>query len=162
MMNNRIAMFPGTFDPPTKGHLNIVSRAAKLYDRLFVVVADNVNKKCLFSAEERVKMIKHLLNENSNIEVVAFQGLVVDFAKKTNIGVLVRGVRALADFNYEFELAMTNKELCPELEIIFLPTDSHYFLLRSSSIKEIASFGGDVSNMVPDLVLNEIKKKLAK
>jgi len=162
MMNNRIAMFPGTFDPPTKGHLNIVSRAAKLYDRLFVVVADNVNKKCLFSAEERVKMLKHLLNENSNIEVVAFQGLVVDFAKKTNIGVLVRGVRALADFNYEFELAMTNKELCPELEIIFLPTDSHYFLLRSSSIKEIASFGGDVSNMVPDLVLNEIKKKLAK
>lgn len=161
-MNNRIAMFPGTFDPPTKGHLNIVSRAAKLYDRLFVVVADNVNKKCLFNADERVKMLEQLMKDFSNVEVVAYQGLVVDFAKKNDIGVLVRGVRALADFNYEFELAMTNKELCPDLEIIFLPTDSHYFLLRSSSIKEIASFGGDVSNMVPELVLNEIQKKLAK
>ena len=161
-MNNRIAMFPGTFDPPTKGHLNIVSRAAKLYDRLFVVVADNVNKKCLFNANERVKMLEQLMKDFSNVEVVAYQGLVVDFAKKNDIGVLVRGVRALVDFNYEFELAMTNKELCPDLEIIFLPTDSHYFLLRSSSIKEIASFGGDVSNMVPELVLNEIQKKLAK
>ncbi|MFA7109806.1 MAG: pantetheine-phosphate adenylyltransferase [Sphaerochaetaceae bacterium] len=162
MMNNRIAMFPGTFDPPTKGHLNIIFRTAQLYDRLYVVVADNIRKKCLFTAEERVGMLKQLLEGNSNIEVVSYQGLVVEFAKKNNIGVLVRGVRALADFNYEFELAMTNKELCPELEIIFLPTDSHYFLLRSSSIKEIASFGGDVSNMVPELVLNEIKKKLAK
>jgi len=162
MMNNRIAMFPGTFDPPTKGHLNIVFRAAQLYDRLYVVVADNIRKKCLFTAEERVEMLKKLMEDYTNIEVVSYQGLVVEFAKKNNIGVLVRGVRALADFNYEFELAMTNKELCPELEIIFLPTDSHYFLLRSSSIKEIASFGGDVSNMVPELVLNEIKKKLAK
>ena len=161
-MNNRIAMFPGTFDPPTKGHLNIVSRAAKLYDRLFVVVADNVNKKCLFDAKERVKMLEQLMKDYSNVKVVAYQGLVVDFAKKNDIGVLVRGVRALVDFNYEFELAMTNKELCPDLEIVFLPTDSHYFLLRSSSIKEIASYGGDVSNMVPELVLNEIKKKLAK
>jgi len=155
-------MFPGTFDPPTKGHLNIVSRAAKLYDRLFVVVADNVNKKCLFNANERVKMLEQLMKDFSNVEVVAYQGLVVDFAKKNDIGVLVRGVRALVDFNYEFELAMTNKELCPDLEIVFLPTDSHYFLLRSSSIKEIASYGGDVSNMVPELVLNEIQKKLTK
>jgi len=162
MMNNRIAMFPGTFDPPTKGHLNIVFRAAQLYDRLYVVVADNIKKKCLFTADERVEMLKKLMEDYSNIEVVSYQGLVVEFAKKNNIGVLVRGVRALADFNYEFELAMTNKELCPELEIIFLPTDSHYFLLRSSSIKEIAAFGGDVSNMVPELVLNEIKKKLTK
>jgi len=161
-MNNRIAMFPGTFDPPTKGHLNIVFRAAQLYDRLYVVVADNIKKKCLFTADERVEMLKKLMEDYSNIEVVSYQGLVVEFAKKNNIGVLVRGVRALADFNYEFELAMTNKELCPELEIIFLPTDSHYFLLRSSSIKEIAAFGGDVSNMVPELVLNEIKKKLTK
>jgi len=161
-MNNRIAMFPGTFDPPTKGHLNIIFRAAQLYDQLYIVVADNINKKCLFNAQERVKMLNKLVEGYSNIEVVAYQGLVVDFAKKNNIGVLVRGVRALADFNYEFELAMTNKELCPELEIIFLPTDSHYFLLRSSSIKEIASFGGDVSNMVPELVLNEIKKRLSR
>lgn len=156
----RTAMLPGSFDPPTNGHLNLIERAAVLYDTLYVVVADNVQKRALFSAEERMEMLKNLLHPIQNIIVCSWQGLIVDFAKKHNVGVMVRGVRALVDFGYEFELAMTNKQLCPELEVLFLPTDPNYFLLRSSAIKEIAQFGGDISPMVPVLVAEKLREKL--
>lgn len=153
-----IAMFPGSFDPPTLGHLDIIERSAKLYDKLYVVVASNIQKKTLFTDEERSNMLKELLKTHSNIEVVVHSGLVVDFAKRKNIQVMIRGVRALVDFGYEFELAMTNKKLYPELEVLFMPTSPNYFLLRSSQIKELAFYGADIETMVPPLVAKAIKE----
>ena len=154
------AMFPGSFDPPTLGHINIIERSAKLYDKLYVVVADNIAKKCLFTAEERIKLIKDNFIGLDNIEVLSYQGLTVDIAKQLNVDVMIRGVRALADFGYEFELAMTNKQLLPGVETLFMPTDPHYFLLRSSAINEMAAFRADISKMVPKNVAIELSKKV--
>ncbi|MCF0262159.1 MAG: pantetheine-phosphate adenylyltransferase [Sphaerochaetaceae bacterium] len=159
-MNYKYAMLPGSFDPPTLGHIDIIERSAALYDKVFVVIADNINKKTLFTAQERADMLKQILSNLDNVEVCVWQGLVVDFARENNIGVIIRGVRALVDFGYEFELAETNKMLCPELEILFMPTNPKYFLLRSSGIKEMASFGADISKMVPEVVVQSINKKL--
>lgn len=160
VLNRNVAMLPGSFDPPTLGHLNIILRAASLYGKLYVVVADNIQKKCLFSAEERRGMLAELLAEHKNVEVFVWQGLVVDFARNHNIGVMIRGVRALVDFGYEFELAMTNKQLFPELEVLFMPTDPHYFLLRSSAIKEMAAYGADITSMVPPLVAENMRNRV--
>lgn len=154
------AVFPGTFDPPTNGHLNLISRAASIFEKLFVVVAVNRGKDCLFSAEERKTMMEDILQGYDNVEVKLWDRLVVEFASKQGAKVMLRGVRALADFGYEFELAMTNKELSPDLEIMFMPTDPKYFVLRSSAIKEIAMFDGDVSTMVPPEVAVALKQKL--
>ncbi|MFA5513946.1 MAG: pantetheine-phosphate adenylyltransferase [Sphaerochaetaceae bacterium] len=154
------AMLPGTFDPPTNGHLNLIERCAKLFSSLDVVVADNINKKCLFSGEERTEMLKEMLKSYQNIKVVSFSGLIVNYAQKENINVLIRGVRALVDFGYEFELAMTNKQLYNDLEVLFMPTDPNYFVLRSSAIKEMAAFGADVSSMVPPLVAQKLQSKI--
>jgi pantetheine-phosphate adenylyltransferase len=154
-----IAMFPGTFDPPTLGHLDIIERSARLYDKLYVVVAFNIQKKTLFTAEERVAMLKELLKAHDNIEVVIYSGLVVNFAKENGIEVMIRGVRALVDFGYEFELAVTNKKLYPDLEVLFMPTSPNYFLIRSSQIKELAFYGADITTMVPPLVASAIKER---
>ena len=145
----RIAVLPGSFDPPTNGHLNLISRAAAIFDELHVVIAFNRDKQYLFDEKERQSLMVDLLKSMPNVQVRLWDRLVVDYARQEKIGVMIRGVRALADFSYEFELAMTNKELYPELEIIFMPTDPKYFVLRSSAIKEIAMFGGDISTMVP-------------
>ncbi len=153
-------MFPGSFDPPTMGHINIIRRSLKLYDRLHVVVADNINKKCLFSAQERVAVLKDIFSSSSNIEVVSYDGLMVNYARENNIGVMIRGVRAEGDFGYEFELAMTNMQMMKELEVLFMPTDPSYFMLRSSQIKEMAAFGADVSALVPAQVVELLKKKV--
>ena len=159
-MNKRIAMLPGSFDPPTLGHVNIIRRAAELYDRLYVIVANNIAKKYLFSAEEREDFLRTIFKDVPSIEVLSYDGLMVDFARENNVGVMIRGVRALVDFGYEFELAMTNKQMLPELEVLFMPTDPHYFLLRSSQIREMAAFGADVSSMVPEVVAEALKKKV--
>ncbi|MFA7559321.1 MAG: pantetheine-phosphate adenylyltransferase [Sphaerochaeta sp.] len=156
----RTAMLPGSFDPPTNGHVDIITRSARLYDRLYVVIADNVSKSTLFTPDERLAMLQEILKEYSNIEVVTHSGLVVDFAREHGVGVMVRGVRALADFGYEFELAMTNKQLYSGLEVLFLPTSPKYFLLRSSAIKEMAAFGADISTMVPPLVVEKMKERI--
>lgn len=153
-------MFPGSFDPPTMGHINIIRRSLKLYDRLHVVVADNINKKCLFTAQERVAVLKDIFSSSSNIEVVSYDGLMVNYARENNIGVMIRGVRAEGDFGYEFELAMTNMQMMKELEVLFMPTDPSYFMLRSSQIKEMAAFGADVSALVPAQVVELLKKKV--
>lgn len=155
------AMLPGTFDPPTNGHLNLIERSAKLFSQLDVVIADNVSKRALFSGTERLEMLQKLLAPLPNVNVVIWDGLVVDYARQENIGVLIRGVRALVDFGYEFELAMTNKQLNPALEVLFMPTDPNYFVLRSSAIKEMAAFGADISSMVPQLVAEKLSEKLA-
>lgn len=153
MASKNIAMLPGSFDPPTNGHIDIIERSAALYDKLFVVVADNVQKSCLFTADERMDMLKKILKGYENIEVVTYPGLVVQFAQENRVGVMIRGVRALVDFGYEFELAMTNKQLNDSLEVLFMPTSPKYFQLRSSAIKEMAAYGADISPMVPPLVV---------
>ncbi len=159
-MNRNIAMLPGTFDPPTLGHMDIIERSAALYDKLYVVIADNKSKKTLFSAEERMDMLKELLARHSNIEVCIWPRLVVDFAKENNVGVIIRGVRAMNDFGYEFELAVSYKQMCPDVEVLFMPTSPKYFLIRSSAIKEMAAFGADISKMVPELVVRNLNIKI--
>ncbi len=154
-----IAMLPGSFDPPTLGHIDLIERASKMYDKLYVVVAENVQKNPLFNAEERKSMLKEILKDDINIEVVIHNGLIVDFAKKNNIKIMIRGVRALVDFGYEFELAMTNKQLFEELEVLFMPTSPNYFLLRSSAIKELAFYGANIETMVPPIVAKKIKER---
>ena len=153
------AMLPGSFDPPTLGHINLIKRASALFDELHVVVADNIAKKSLFTASERVELLRASLPESGSIIYSIHDGLTVDYARKNGIGVMVRGVRALGDFTYEFELAMTNKAIYPEIEVMFLPTDPRYFLIRSSQIKELAAFGADFSSMVTPPVLEALKKK---
>ena len=153
------AAFPGSFDPPTSGHINIISRAASIFSELIVVVAENKQKKYLFSAEERASMIKELVKDRKNVTVEICSSLIVDFLQKKDIKLLVRGLRGLEDFSYEFELSMMNKTLDPGIETIFLTTDPEFFVIRSSSIKELASFGGNLNGMVPPLVAKALKEK---
>ena len=153
------AVFPGSFDPPTLGHLNIIKRAADIFDELIVVVAENRQKKYLFSAEERLEMLRQLIGNYGNVSISVCDSLIVEFMQKQNIKILIRGVRGMEDFSYEFEVSMMNKALDPGIETIFLTTDPEYFVLRSSSIKEVASFNGNISGMVPPLVAQALKEK---
>ncbi|MDR2575482.1 MAG: pantetheine-phosphate adenylyltransferase [Treponema sp.] len=154
------AAFPGSFDPPTLGHLDIIRRAAGLFDELLVVIAENRQKKYLFSASERIEMIRQLTGEFSNVTVTSCDSLIVNLLRKQNIRLLIRGIRGMEDFSYEFELSMMNKALDSSIETIFMSTDPEYLVLRSSSIKELASFGGDVSGMVPPPVADALRKKI--
>jgi len=154
------AAFPGSFDPPTLGHLDIIRRAAGLFDELFVVVAVNKQKKYLFSAAERIKMIHQLTKDFGNVSVTSCDSLIVSFLQKQGIRLLIRGIRGMEDFSYEFELSMMNKAIDSSIETIFMTTDPEYLILRSSSIKELASFGGDVSGMVPPPVADALRKKI--
>ena len=155
------AAFPGSFDPPTLGHLDIIRRAAGLFDELLVVIAENKQKKYLFSAAERIDMIRQLTGEFDNVSVTSCDSLIVSFLRKQNVRLLIRGIRGMEDFSYEFELSMMNKALDSSIETIFMSTDPEYLVLRSSSIKELASFGGDVSGMVPPPVADALRKKLS-
>jgi pantetheine-phosphate adenylyltransferase len=153
------AAFPGSFDPPTLGHLNIIQRAADIFDRLVVVVAENRQKKYLFSAEERVSIMEKLTLDRKNVSVALCDTLIVDFLHKEDINLLVRGVRGVDDFSYEFELSMMNRALDSRIETIFMTTDPKYFVLRSSAIKELASFHGNIADMVPPLVAEALREK---
>jgi pantetheine-phosphate adenylyltransferase len=151
--------FPGSFDPPTLGHLNIIERAARIFDEVLVVVAENRQKKYLFPVEERIIMVSSLVKPWNNVSVAKCDSLIVDFIQERNIRLLLRGVRDVGDFSYEFELSMMNKALGAAIETIFMTTDPEYFVLRSSVIKELASFHGDVSSMVPPLVAEALRTK---
>ena len=157
------AVFPGSFDPPTLGHLNIIERASAIFEEMAVVVAENRQKKYLFSAQERLDMMQKMIESNDrikgNVKCFIWDSLVVDFMKREGILLLIRGVRGMDDFSYEFELSMMNKALYPHIETFFMTTDPKYIVLRSSSIKELASFHGDVSLMVPPLVAEALKRK---
>ena len=156
------AIFPGTFDPPTNGHLNIIQRASNLFEEIDVVVAVNKNKSCLFSEEERVSLLKELVKDFPNVSVHSSSSLIVDYAKKTGSNILIRGIRNTVDFSYEFDLSLMNHNLNSEVETLFIPTDQKYLVLKSSSIKELAAFGGDISSMVPEIVRLALEKKFAK
>jgi len=153
-------IYPGSFDPPTNGHLNIIQRASRLFDQLEIVIADNKQKKYFFTSEERFEMITEMVAGLPNVQVNLWEGLIVDFVRNVGAKVILRGVRALSDFEYEFELSLINKGLNPQIETIFMPTDKKYFVLRSSAIKELAMFNGDVSSMVPPVVVRALKAKL--
>ncbi|MCL2481107.1 MAG: pantetheine-phosphate adenylyltransferase [Spirochaetaceae bacterium] len=153
------AIFPGSFDPPTNGHLNVISRAAQIFEELLVVISVNPQKSCFFTPEERFKMMENVLAGYKNIQIHIWDKLIVDFASMHEAKLIVRGVRSLTDFAYELELAMINKGLKSDIDTFFIPTDSKYSLQRSSAIKELASFGGDISNMVPKIVEEALKKR---
>ncbi|WP_020563389.1 pantetheine-phosphate adenylyltransferase [Methylosarcina fibrata] len=158
---NIIAIYPGTFDPITSGHLDLIARAAKLYDRIIVAVALNKGKTPLFSMEERVAMASEVTTEFGNVEVKGFDSLLVEFAKKQNAHVILRGLRAVSDFEYEFQLAGMNRRLAPDLETVFLTPAEQYEFISSSMIREIAQLKGDVSSFVPDLVHQRLIEKFS-
>lgn len=156
----KTAIFAGTFDPPTYGHLNIIERAKNIFDELHVVVALNKGKNCLFTSDERLSMLQHLTGQWDNVKVNIWDKLIVDYAKEHKAKILVRGVRNIGDFSYEFDLALMNRGLAADIETVFIPTDPKYFILSSSSIKELALFGGDISTMVPPLVAEKLAEKI--
>jgi pantetheine-phosphate adenylyltransferase len=158
-MSGRLAVYPGTFDPITNGHLSIVNRALKIFDKLIIAILNNPQKEPLFSIEERIAMIKDVLKSKSNIEVDVFDGLLVDYVIEKKSNVVLRGIRALSDFEYEFQMALMNRKLNRDVQSIFLMTDYKWFYISSTIIKEAASFNGDISGLVPPSVCRKLKEK---
>ena len=156
------AVFAGSFDPPTYGHLNIIQRASSLFDRVDVLVAVNSEKKYMFSNKERVEFLKEITASFDNVCVNEWDGLVVEYCRKSGASILIRGIRNASDFDYEFDLSLLNKSLNPMVETVFIPTEQKYGLIRSSSIKEVARLGGDISSMVPPVVEKAIKERFKK
>lgn len=159
-MKNSIAIYPGSFDPVTLGHLDIIHRAAKLFDKLIVVVMVNPAKNCAFSPEERVELIKQCTGELKNVTVEFSDGLLADYAKEKGAGAIIKGLRALSDFEYEFQMALTNSKLNPEVETLFLTTKAENMYLSSSMVRQIAFLGGDISGFVPDIIHKKIINRL--
>ena len=155
----KTAIYPGSFDPVTNGHIDIVERGLKIFDCIIVAILRNPAKEALFTVEERKEMIEISLSKHSNVEVDIFDGLLVDYAKKRNAGTIVRGMRAVSDFESEFQLALMNRKLNREVQTVFLMTGLRWIFTSSSIIKEAASFGGDISSMVPPVVERKLKKK---
>ncbi len=158
-MSGTLAIYPGTFDPITNGHLSIVKRALKIFDRLIIAILNNPQKKPLFSLEERIQMIKESIKEFPNVEVDTFDGLLVDYAVQKKANVILRGLRAMSDFEYEFQMALMNRKLNREVQSVFLMTDYKWFYTSSTIIKEAASLGGNVRGLVPDFVNAKLKEK---
>ena len=156
------AVYPGSFDPVTFGHLDIITRSAKLVDELIVGVLVNNAKSPLFSVEERVKILEKTVENIPNVKVIPFEGLLVEFVRKMEAQMVVRGLRAITDFEYELQMAQTNHKLEPELEKIFLTTSLEYSYLSSSTVKEVAAFGGDISQFVPHIVIERMQEKMDK
>ena len=156
------AMYPGTFDPVTNGHIDLIARASKLYHRVIVAVAVNINKSPLFSLEERVELVEAVSRNYPNVEVIGFDNLLVECAKEQGANVILRGLRAVSDFEYEFQLAGMNRRLSPELETVFLTPSEQYEFISSTIIREIARLKGDVSSFVPSVVEQSLIKKFTK
>ncbi|MFN3973878.1 MAG: pantetheine-phosphate adenylyltransferase [Dehalococcoidia bacterium] len=154
------ALYPGTFDPVTNGHLDIITRAARLFEEVVVAVYDTPPKTLLFSTEERVAMMQQAVAGIANVRVVSFQGLVVDCARRMNTSVLVRGLRAGSDFEYEFEMALMNKKLAPEIEAVYMMSSLEWQFLSATRVKEVASLGGDIRSLVPPHVERALRERL--
>jgi len=159
---NRKAIYPGTFDPVTYGHMDIIERASKIYDQVFVGVAHSSSKKPLFNVKERVSMLKNATEKLDNVSVEDFEGLVVNYAEKKKSCVIIRGLRMISDFEFEFQMALTNRKLNKDVETIFMMTSDSYSYLSSKLIKETVSMGADVKDFVPDFVAEKLKEKLSK
>ena len=156
MRDMNIAIYPGSFDPITKGHLDIIDRGSKIYDKLIVAVLVNMDKKCLFDIEERVELIKKVTKDLDNVEVLSFEGLLVDFARIHNSKVILKGLRTVSDFEYEFQMALMNSKLDPDIETVFMMTSSAYSYVSSSSVKQVAKFGGNIKGLVPEELLQKL------
>ena len=156
MRDMNIAVYPGSFDPITNGHSDIISRGAKIYDKLIVAVLVNMDKKCLFDIEERVELIKKVTKDLDNVEVLSFEGLLVDFARIHNSKVILKGLRTVSDFEYEFQMALMNSKLDPDIETVFMMTSSAYSYVSSSSVKQVAKFGGNIKGLVPEELITEV------
>ena len=156
----RVAIYPGSFDPVTNGHLDIIKRGSKVFDKLIVGVLVNIDKVGLFSIEERVELIKRVTSHLENVEVVSFNGLLVDLAKKNNARVILKGLRAVSEFEYEFQMALMNSQLDAEVETLFMTTSAANSFLSSSSVKQVAKFGGDIKGLVPDEIIDDVIKKI--
>ncbi len=156
------AICAGSFDPPTDGHLNIIERALKIFDKIVVAVAVNTSKSPLFSARERVSMLKEIFKGKNNVEVDEFEGLLVDYARKKGVHTILRGLRTMGDYEYESQMALANKTLDPEVEILYMMTEGKYAHLSSSIIKEVVSFGGSGCGMIHPIVAKKLREKLSK
>lgn len=156
-----VAIYPGSFDPVTLGHLDLIRRSFQVFDKLIVAVTNNRVKEPLFTVAERVEMLREVTNDLEGIEVEAFSGLLVDYAAAMDVPVIVRGLRAISDFEYEFQMALMNKKLKPEVTTVFMMPSEEYSYLSSGIIKEIAALGGDVSCFVPKPVAEQLKRKFA-
>ena len=155
-INKNIAVYPGTFDPITNGHLDIIERASKLFDEVIVGIAHNINKSPLFTKEERKELVLKVTSKYRNVKVEVFSGLLVDFAVKKKAKVIIRGLRALSDFEYEFQMSLTNRKLAPQVTTVFLMPNEKYTYLNSSLVRELARFKADIKNFVPE----PVRKKL--
>ncbi|MBR3909646.1 MAG: pantetheine-phosphate adenylyltransferase [Clostridia bacterium] len=159
-MKNSIAICPGSFDPVTYGHLDIICRAANMFDKVLVVVASNKSKTNCFTPQERVAMIKKCIPDLENVEVEFFDGLLADYAAEKGAAAIIKGLRAMSDFEYEFQMALTNKKLNPKVETLFLTTSAQNMYLSSSMVKQIASMGGDITDFVPPVIKQDIINRI--
>jgi pantetheine-phosphate adenylyltransferase len=157
----RIALYPGSFDPVTNGHVNLIERGLEVFDRLVVAVATNVNKTPLFTVDDRMAMIREVIHDNERVDVDSFSGLLVDYAAKRKASVILRGLRAISDFEFEFQMTHMNRRLKPDIEIVFMMTDEEFFFVSSQLVREVASFGGNVSGLVPTHVERMLAKRFA-
>ena len=158
----RTAVYPGSFDPPTFGHLDIIERSARVFSRVTVAVAMNIRKNAMFTTRERVDMLRRLTASLPNVEIDTFRGLLVEYAQKKGAHVLVRGLRAISDFEYEFQMAHMNKKLAAEVDTVFMMTGERYSYISSNIVKEIASFGGKIDDLVPPLVRDRVFRKIGR
>ena len=156
----RTALYPGSFDPVTNGHTDIIKRAAALFDRLIVAIAHNTSKKTTFTVDERIEMLKAVVKNNKRVEIVQFEGLTAHFARERKVDAIIRGLRAVSDFEYEFQMALMNRRLVPEVETVFLMPRGKYSYLSSTLVKDIAKFGGKVDLFVDKVVAKKLRQKL--
>jgi len=156
--NLSVAVYPGTFDPITLGHENIAHRAAKIFDKVIVAVAGNTSKQCFFAFEERIDLVKAVFKDHKEIEVIGFNGLLMDFVESQNAQIVIRGLRAVSDFEYEFQLAGMNRKLYPNVETLFLTPSEQFTFLSSSLVREVASLGGNIEQFVSPVVKEAMKK----
>lgn len=152
----KVAVYPGSFDPITNGHLDIIKRGAKVFDRIVVAVLINIDKKGLFTPDERVKLIEKAVCDMDNVEVVSFNGLLIDLLKERNSRVVLKGLRAVSDFEYEMQMALMNNKLDSEIETVFMMTAAENSFLSSSSVKQVAKFGGSIEGLVPDCIIEDV------
>ncbi|MFZ2799945.1 MAG: pantetheine-phosphate adenylyltransferase [Syntrophorhabdus sp.] len=158
-MRKRLAVYPGSFDTITNGHLDILTRGLELFDTVIVAIAHNIEKKALFTIEEKKDMIMRSVKDHLRVKVDSFEGLLVDYVKRVDAKTVIRGLRAMSDFEYEFQMASMNRELNRGMDTIFMMTSKDYFFISSRTIKEVASFGGSVAGLVPDIVQQKLKEK---
>jgi len=155
-----LAIYPGTFDPLTLGHVDLIKRAARLFGHMIIAISAKPRKKTLFTAQERLAMVRRLCTQIPKVEAEVFDGLLVDYVRNKGAHVIIRGLRAFSDFEYEFQMALTNRQMSPDIETLFMMTKESYSFLSSSMVREVATVGGDTSKFVPDFVQKELKKKI--